>query len=144
MQHRNTLNPHLTVWILKILVDNRLPSALFAPSDRIQASVNISLTLHHSWLRGESLWSWLVTMTQSQIQMDTLSLIVSRLWFNDLTIGWQNWAPLRHPHATLAPQAKQARPSGEILNYLPLAEFLVWDPCNIIEYRWSKHPRITW
>ena len=89
-------------------------------------------------------------MTQSQIQMDTLSLIVSRLWFNDLTIGWQNWAPLRHPHATLAPQAKQARASGENLNYVTLAlqarqasgeilnyslscYSLVWYPSKIID-----------
>ena len=48
---------------------------------------------------------------------------------NDLTIGWQNLNPLSHPNATLAPQASgehlnyvtlapQAKPSGEILNYL--------------------------
>ena len=36
---------------------------------------------------------------------------------NDHTIGWQNLNPLSHPNATLAPQARQARPSGEILNY---------------------------
>ena len=33
---------------------------------------------------------------------------------NDLTIGWQK---LSHPTATLAPQARQARASGENLNY---------------------------
>ena len=37
---------------------------------------------------------------------------------NDLTIGWQNLNPLSHPNATLAPQARQARASGENLNYL--------------------------
>ena len=37
---------------------------------------------------------------------------------NDLTIGWQNINLLGHPNATLAPQAKQARISSEILNYL--------------------------
>ena len=37
---------------------------------------------------------------------------------NDLTIGWKNLNLLSHPNATLAPQARQARPSGEILNYL--------------------------
>ena len=36
---------------------------------------------------------------------------------NDLTIGWQNLNPLSHPNATLVPQARQARPSGENLNY---------------------------
>ena len=34
---------------------------------------------------------------------------------NDLTIGWQILNPLSHSNAT---QALQARPSGEILNYL--------------------------
>ena len=51
-------------------------------------------------------------------------------------VGWQNLNPLSHPNATLEPQARQAmasgssenlnyvtlapqaRPSGEILNYL--------------------------
>ena len=37
---------------------------------------------------------------------------------NDLSIEWQNLNLLSHPNATLAPQARQARPSGEILNYL--------------------------
>ena len=37
---------------------------------------------------------------------------------NDLTIGCQNLNPLSHPNATLAPQARQARRSGEILNYV--------------------------
>ena len=53
--------------------------------------------------------------------------------FNDLTIGWQNLNLLSHPNATiarqartsggnlnyttLAPQVRQARPKGEILNY---------------------------
>ena len=35
--------------------------------------------------------------------------------YNDHDIGWQNLNQLSHPSATLAPQA---RPSGEILNYL--------------------------
>ena len=37
---------------------------------------------------------------------------------NDLTIGWQNINPLSHPNATLAPQVRQARASGENLNYV--------------------------
>ena len=37
---------------------------------------------------------------------------------NDHTIGWQNLNPLSHPNATLAPQVRQARASGENLNYL--------------------------
>ena len=40
---------------------------------------------------------------------------------NDLTIGWQNLNLLSHPNATLAPQARQARASGESLNYVTLA-----------------------
>ena len=37
---------------------------------------------------------------------------------NDLTIGWQNLNPLSHLNTTLATQARQARASGENLNYL--------------------------
>ena len=40
---------------------------------------------------------------------------------NDLTIGWQNINLLGHPNATLAPKARQARSSGENLNYVTLA-----------------------
>ena len=40
---------------------------------------------------------------------------------NDLTIGWQNSNLLSHPNATLAPLARQARASGENLNYVTLA-----------------------
>ena len=36
-------------------------------------------------------------------------------------IGWQKLNPLSHPNTTLAPQARQARDSGENLNYVPLA-----------------------
>ena len=39
---------------------------------------------------------------------------------NDLTIGWQNLNLLSHPNTTLAPQARQARASGENLNYTTL------------------------
>ena len=44
-------------------------------------------------------------------------------WINDddLTIGWQNLNPLSHPNATLVPQARQKRASGENLNYKTLA-----------------------
>ena len=40
---------------------------------------------------------------------------------NDLTIGWQNLNLLSHPNATLVPQAREARASGENLNYVALA-----------------------
>ena len=40
---------------------------------------------------------------------------------NDHTIGFQKLNPLSHPNATLAPQAWQARVSGENLNYMTLA-----------------------
>ena len=40
---------------------------------------------------------------------------------NDLTIGWQKLNPLSHQNTTLAPQARQARASGENLNYVTLA-----------------------
>ena len=43
---------------------------------------------------------------------------------NDLTIGWKNLNPLSHHHATLALQEMQmqARASGENLNYATLAQ----------------------
>ena len=37
---------------------------------------------------------------------------------NDPTIGWQYLNLLSHPNATIVPQARQARPSDENLNYL--------------------------
>ena len=37
---------------------------------------------------------------------------------NDLTTGWKNFNPLSHPNATLAPQASA---SGENFNYVTLA-----------------------
>ena len=46
---------------------------------------------------------------------------INEVGCNDHTIGWQNLNPLRHPNATLAPQARQARASGENLNYATLA-----------------------
>ena len=39
-----------------------------------------------------------------------------------LYIGWQNSYLLSHPNATLAPQARQAKASGEILNYMTQAQ----------------------
>ena len=44
-----------------------------------------------------------------------------RLEVNDLIMGWQNFNLLSHPNATIAPQARQARASGENLNYMTLA-----------------------
>ena len=38
-----------------------------------------------------------------------------------MIIGWQNLNLLSHPNVTLAPQAMQARLSGENLNYVTLA-----------------------
>ena len=40
---------------------------------------------------------------------------------NDLTIGCQKLNLLSQPNATLAPQARQARASGENFNYMTLA-----------------------
>jgi len=54
------------------------------------------------------------------IQISTTSQAIPWLTLNDLTIGWQNFNPLSHPNATLAPQARQARTSGENLNYVIL------------------------
>ena len=40
---------------------------------------------------------------------------------NDHTLEWQNLNAPSHPNATLAPQARQARASGENLYYETLA-----------------------
>ena len=40
---------------------------------------------------------------------------------NDPTIGWQKLNLLSHTIATLAPQVRQARASGENLNFATLA-----------------------
>ena len=44
-------------------------------------------------------------------------LLMLLLLSNDVTIGWQKLNLPSHSNATLAPQAWQARASGEILNY---------------------------
>ena len=53
----------------------------------------------------------------------SLSVFASRcVEYNDLTRGWQNLNLLSHPiNATLAPQARQAKASGENLKYMTLA-----------------------
>ena len=40
--------------------------------------------------------------------------------FNDITVEWKILNPLSHTNATLVPQARQARSSGENLNMLHL------------------------
>ena len=55
---------------------------------------------------------------------------------NDHTIGWQSLNLLSHPNATLVPKARQARASGENLNYMTLA--LQARPSGeILNYLWS-------
>ena len=66
---------------------------------------------------------------------------VSSVEINDLTIGWQNWNPLSLPNATLAPQARQARASGENLNHMTLAPQA--RPCSeILNYSLSRYSDI--
>ena len=55
------------------------------------------------------------------VEIETDCLLLRTVQLNDLTIGWQNLNPLSHPNATLAPQARQGRTSGENLNYETLA-----------------------
>ena len=52
------------------------------------------------------------------IQISTTSQALPWLTLNDLTIGWQNFNRLS---ATLVLQARQARASGENLNYTTFA-----------------------
>ena len=46
---------------------------------------------------------------------------LSSLSTNDLTIGWQKLNPLSHSNSTPVPGARQAKASGENLNYWTLA-----------------------
>ena len=52
-------------------------------------------------------------------ETETESVII-RVWTINHTVECQNLNPLSHPNATLAPQARQARASGENLNYVTL------------------------
>ena len=61
-------------------------------------------------------WSWSEVIILFMFLM-RLCLVLT----NDLTIGWQNLNPLSHPNATLAPEDRQAKASGENLNYVTLA-----------------------
>ena len=57
------------------------------------------------------------------IQQQIILILISRGTHptHDLTIGWQNLNLLSHPNTTLVPQARIARASGENLNYTTLA-----------------------
>ena len=52
---------------------------------------------------------------------------------NDLTKGWQNLNLLSHPNATLVPQVRQSRASGENLNYVKLAPQARQADCEVAE-----------
>ena len=65
----------------------------------------------------ESVYGWLTELTEGR-KSPIFANISQQSRVKDLTIGWQNLNPLSHPNATLAPRARQARPSGENLNYL--------------------------
>ena len=60
---------------------------------------------------------------------------------NHMYVGWQNLNPLSHLNATLAPQARQARASGENLNYMTLAP-QVRPSGEILNYLLSHHSDI--
>ena len=76
----------------------------------LRANILILLT---SGILGSE-WSALVWGVQSQ---DTPEHTPG----NDHVQDGKNSNPLSHPNATLAPQARQARASGENLNYMTLA-----------------------
>ena len=59
-----------------------------------------------------------IVFSYSSVPPPLVSLILQT---NDLTIGWQNSNPQSHTNTTLASQARQARASGENLNYMTLA-----------------------
>ena len=73
--------------------------------------------------------------TQRQVNANTwkINLLrdsqVSSLMILLSTIGWQNLNQQSYLNATLAPQARQARPSGETLNYSLsyYSDILMWD-----------------
>ena len=51
----------------------------------------------------------------------------TKLFTNDLTIGWQNLNLLSHTNATLAPQARQARDSGELCDTSATSKATWWN-----------------
>ena len=54
----------------------------------------------------------LSTFINSQAVGETIKVFMTG-GTNDLTNGWQNLNQLSHPNATLAPQVRQSRASGE-------------------------------
>ena len=90
-------------------------------------------------------WTCLRDFRKShQIKFLAFVLIISWSLTNDHTIGWQNLKPLSYPNATLVPQARQARPSGENLNYMTLAPQArqVWPNGEILNYSLSPYSYI--
>ena len=82
-------------------------------------SIMISISQHHSDTN-----TTLITLSNTCLDNKLLltSFVASLDQSNDLTIGWKNLNLLSCPNATLAPQARQARASGENLNYMKLAQ----------------------
>jgi len=60
----------------------------------------------------------LVTKQGAYLNIRESEIIILTLQPNDHTIGWQNLNLLSHANATLAQQARQARASGENMNFL--------------------------
>ena len=74
---------------------------------------------------------WLFVFRKFSIKLD-------RGGPNDFTIGWQNLNPLlSHPNATLASKVRQARSSGENLNYVTL-------PPQAFEQHKHKHDILSY
>ena len=56
-----------------------------------------------------------------QLKPEQCSDVTGGAMIIPIILGWQNLNLQSHPNATLAPQARQARASGENLNYMTLA-----------------------
>ena len=68
--------------------------------------------------RSSQIWNVAVTTVWESTRAVISKITSYQQWS---CIGWQNLNPLSHPNATQATQAKQARASGENLNYATLA-----------------------
>ena len=105
-------NKYCAWYIMKcVLSRSRMP--MFLPTIYSLSFV----TVNGYWQLGRWVfWIW-ISFSNTHLTTCQYFLFSQHQWSY---MGWQNWNPLSHPNATLAPQARQARTSGENLNYVTL------------------------
>ena len=75
----------------------------------------------HKYNSSQHMYNYILTYSLNSCHLIQAYLLIQHTcstFLNDHTIGWQKINPLSHPDATLAPQARQAKASGENLNYM--------------------------